>query len=72
MIGKLNDARIALGWGLTFLGYGAFLLWDYYRASKQSHTDTVARLVAGDAASRADEMRRGEFMLPRENVEIEP
>lgn len=69
---RAKNAWTALSWGLTFLVYAGWLAYDHWRSSKKIRSDTVARLVATDAASKADEMRRGEFFLPRENVEIEP
>lgn len=63
MIQRLNDARYALGFGVVFLGYAAWLAWDYLREQRRIRTDTIARLVYDDAGSRASEMREQEFTL---------
>lgn len=58
---QLRDAQRALGFGLAFVAYSAYLFYDVYRTRRRNREDTLAQMVAQDAGSKAEQMRAEEF-----------
>lgn len=58
---QLRDAQRALGFGMAFVAYAVVLFVDVYRQRQRNRADTLARMVAVDAAGEAERLRAEEF-----------
>lgn len=57
---ELRDAKRALGFGVTFLCYAAWLAWEAYDRSRRSREATRAKLAFDNAQDRRAELVRQE------------
>lgn len=60
---ELSDARHALGWGIVFLGYSAYLFVNRWAKNRRFRDETRARLILNGDANRRAEMIESEGLV---------